>query len=61
MKASVAISQEVQLDRLLAKLIHTVIEHAGAEKGFILKEDKGEWEIIAMEGIRLQNQLPIRL
>jgi len=36
MKASQAISKEIVLDRLMKKLMDTVIENAGAQKGFLI-------------------------
>jgi hypothetical protein len=36
MKASLAISGEIVLDKLLDKLLKTVIENAGAQKGFLI-------------------------
>jgi PAS domain S-box-containing protein len=35
-KASQAISSEIELEKLIEKLMHTVLEQAGAEKGFLL-------------------------
>ncbi|HYF63464.1 MAG TPA: SpoIIE family protein phosphatase, partial [Herpetosiphonaceae bacterium] len=46
-KASQAISSEVQLDRLLSRLMTSVIENAGAERGFLLLEHHGRWVIEA--------------
>lgn len=42
MKASLAISSEIQLDRLLGKMMHIVIENAGARRGylFLIREDR---------------------
>lgn len=47
LKASQAISGEIVLDRLLTKLIRFVIENAGAEKGFLLLEQEGQWVVEA--------------
>ncbi len=47
MKASQAISQEIVIDQLLKKMMHVVIENAGAETGLLLQEKKGEWRIEA--------------
>ena len=42
LKASQAISGEIKLENLLSKMIHIIVENAGAEKGyFILKKDTG--------------------
>lgn len=47
LKASQAISGEIQLDKLLDKLMKIVIENAGAQCGFLLLERKGQWWIEA--------------
>jgi predicted ATPase/serine phosphatase RsbU (regulator of sigma subunit)/tRNA A-37 threonylcarbamoyl transferase component Bud32 len=41
-KASQAITSEIKLDKLLAKLMTIAIENAGAQKGFFIMVDKGE-------------------
>ncbi|PJZ79586.1 protein kinase domain-containing protein [Leptospira meyeri] len=46
-KASQTISGEIQLNRLLEKMMKILIENAGAERGyFILKSDSG-WQVLA--------------
>ncbi len=45
MKAAQAISGEINLDRLLVKLMEIVIENAGAEKGYLLLETNGRLAI----------------
>jgi predicted ATPase/serine phosphatase RsbU (regulator of sigma subunit) len=50
-KASQAISSEVQLDKLLSRLMTSVIENAGAERGFLLLEKNGQWVIEATGAI----------
>ena len=47
LKASQTISGEILVDQLLKKMMNVVIENAGAEKGLLLKEIKGEWKIEA--------------
>jgi PAS domain S-box-containing protein len=47
MKASQAISSEIELDRLLAALMKILIENAGAQTGFLILETSGEWAIEA--------------
>ncbi|MBW4450276.1 MAG: AAA family ATPase [Spirirestis rafaelensis WJT71-NPBG6] len=42
MKASLALSGEILLDKLLAKLMRIVIENAGAETGFLILEKGGQ-------------------
>ncbi len=47
MKASQAISSEIELDRLLNSLMKILIENAGAQIGFLILENSGEWAIEA--------------
>ncbi|RCJ26521.1 serine/threonine protein kinase [Nostoc sp. ATCC 43529] len=42
MKASQALSGEIIFDKLLAKLMHIVLENAGAETGFLILERSGK-------------------
>jgi PAS domain S-box-containing protein len=42
MKASGAIASEIVLDKLLAKLMRIMLQNAGAEKGFLILENRGE-------------------
>ncbi|WP_310486912.1 AAA family ATPase [Chamaesiphon sp. VAR_69_metabat_338] len=69
-QASQAISSEIDLDKLLAKLMKTVIESAGAQKGYLLLPASGDlvtgdsyWQIaaegIAAAEITLGSQLPL--
>ncbi len=50
-KASKAIAQEIVLDQLLNRMMQVVMQNAGAEKGFLLMEDQGEWIIEAQSNI----------
>ena len=47
MKASQAISSEIDLERLLHFLMQSLIENAGAQTGCLLLENAGEWKIAA--------------
>jgi PAS domain S-box-containing protein len=47
LKASQAISSEIELDRLLGSLMQILIENAGAQTGFLILENSGEWVIEA--------------
>ncbi len=47
MKASQAISGEIVLDKLLVSLMKILIENAGAQTGFLILEEVGEWKIEA--------------
>ncbi|AUI69682.2 AAA family ATPase [Beggiatoa leptomitoformis] len=46
-KASRSLSEEIQLDRLLKKLITIVMENAGAQHGMLLLEKNAQWFIEA--------------
>ena len=46
-KASQAISGEIQLEQLLQNLMKIVIENAGAQKGFLIINHQGNWVIEA--------------
>ncbi len=45
MKANVAISGEIVLDKLLGSLMNILIENAGAQTGFLILDQAGEWVI----------------
>ncbi|MGL4617556.1 MAG: PAS domain-containing protein, partial [Chroococcidiopsis sp.] len=47
LKASQAISSEIELDRLLRSLMQILIENAGAQTGSLILENSGEWAIEA--------------
>ncbi|MEP1078760.1 AAA family ATPase [Leptolyngbya sp. PL-A3] len=47
MKASQAIAREIELDQLLRSLMQILIENAGAQIGFLILENSGEWKIEA--------------
>jgi PAS domain S-box-containing protein len=62
-KASQAISSEIALDKLLEKLMKTVIENAGAQKGFLLSpvgdlDGDLRW-VIEAEGITDEDEMTI--
>ncbi|MEM7348142.1 MAG: GAF domain-containing protein, partial [Chloroflexota bacterium] len=46
-KATQALSGQIMLDQLLETLMHTVIENAGAEKGYLILPQEGRWFILA--------------
>jgi predicted ATPase/transcriptional regulator with GAF, ATPase, and Fis domain len=64
MKASQAIAGEIELEKLLARLMRIAIENAGAERGFLLLASDGELYIHA-EGsletaeVRLHEAIPL--
>ena len=47
MKATQAISSEIELDRLLRSLMKILIENAGAQTGSLILENSGKWVIEA--------------
>ncbi|WP_013334723.1 AAA family ATPase [Gloeothece verrucosa] len=51
MKVSQAISSEIALDKLLKKLMKTLIENAGAQKGFLILQKESKWAIEAMGAV----------
>jgi PAS domain S-box-containing protein len=62
-KASQAISSEIDLDKLLERLMTTVIENAGAQKGFLLSpvgdlDGDPHW-VIKAEGIADEDEITI--
>ena len=63
MQASRAISEEIVLAKLLKKLMQTILENAGAEQGWLLIEEEGEWRIHAKgninEEIEVLQSIPI--
>jgi PAS domain S-box-containing protein len=46
-KASQAISREIELKQLLQSLMQILIENAGAQTGYLILENSGEWSIEA--------------
>ncbi|MBC1236823.1 PAS domain S-box protein [Nostoc sp. 2RC] len=48
MKASQAISREIELKQLLRSLMQILIENAGAQTGYLILENSGEWSIEAV-------------
>jgi predicted ATPase/signal transduction histidine kinase len=45
------LSTEIELSRLLEKMMGIVIENAGAERGLLILEKEGEWEVIAEKDV----------
>ncbi|MGB3402692.1 MAG: AAA family ATPase [Microcoleaceae cyanobacterium] len=54
MKASLAISGEIVLDKLLANLMKILIENAGAQTGFLLLDKAGKWVIEASRKVDVE-------
>jgi signal transduction histidine kinase len=55
MKASQTIAGEIQLEKLLSRLMNIILENAGAEKGFLLLEKHGQW-VIEAQGATTQSE-----
>ena len=55
LKATQAISGEIDLEKLLMKMIKIVVENAGAQRGCFLLESEGQW-LIEAEGIADQDE-----
>lgn len=46
-KASQAIAGEIILDKLFEKILHVILENAGAEKALFLELSEGAWRVVA--------------
>jgi diguanylate cyclase (GGDEF)-like protein/PAS domain S-box-containing protein len=57
LKATQAISREIRLDTLLQAIMTSVIENAGAERGFLLLPDGRDWSVSAMATVEGQQPL----
>ncbi|TGN10570.1 AAA family ATPase [Leptospira ilyithenensis] len=57
-KASHTISGEIQLGRLLEKMIKILLENAGAERGFFILKDESNW-LIQAEGKSSTGQIEV--
>ncbi len=51
LKATQALSSEIVMEKLLASLLEVVIENAGAERGWLLRQHAGGW-VIEAQGSR---------
>ncbi|MGK7902896.1 MAG: AAA family ATPase [Hormoscilla sp.] len=61
LKASQAISEEISLDALLSKLMHIVVENAGADRGSLILNHSGTWVLAAQWANRLTHLANIAL
>lgn len=64
-KAAETILGETELEQLLKKMMHLVIENAGAERGVLILEEQGEWMLTAdattgRETVMMRRSLPIQ-
>lgn len=48
-KANLAIASEIELDSLLKKLMSLVMQSGGAQSGFLLLQENGQWQIQAQK------------
>jgi histidine kinase len=50
MKASEAIASEIDYDKLLLRLLDITVENAGAERGVLVLQEKGKFNVVAETG-----------
>ncbi|MFB8796507.1 MAG: AAA family ATPase [Microcoleus sp.] len=71
-KASQTIGSEILIEQLLQKLMKIIIENAGAQRGFLLLEDKGKLfveaegsvdyeQVTVLQSIPMENCLPLSI
>ncbi len=59
-KAQQAISSEMEMERLLGKIMHIVIENAGAQNGYLLMENKGTMAVVAKGNVGIEDvEIPV--
>ncbi len=61
MKAAQAISQEIELEKLLATLMQMAIANAGAQKGYLILNQDGQWRVVAQADSQQTQRLDISL
>ncbi|MDJ1184600.1 diguanylate cyclase domain-containing protein [Roseofilum casamattae] len=61
LKASRAISEEIELDTLLSKLMQIIVENAGADRGILILNNGGTWEMAALCNQGICNRLTTTL
>ncbi len=69
LKASQALSGEMVLDKLLNRIMHTVIENAGAQRGVLILQKNQEWvveaegadssSIVVLQSLPLTGRVPL--
>jgi PAS domain S-box-containing protein len=47
LKSSAALTREIEIDKLMGALMKILIENAGAQKGYLIGEENGEWMVQA--------------
>lgn len=65
MKASLALAEEIVLDKLLSKFMKVILENAGAQKGFLIMEKSGKLVIeaagaIDVEQVMVLQSIPVK-
>lgn len=55
-KAALAISGEIHLDKLMSKLMHVVVENAGAQNGYLIIERNGQWQLEAKGSVEEEKE-----
>ncbi len=71
-KAAQALAGEIVLSKLLEKMMHTLIENAGAERGLLILDKEGQWvieaegafdidQVTVLQSLPIENRLPIAL
>jgi PAS domain S-box-containing protein len=59
-KAQQAISSEIEMEHLLGKIMHIVIENAGAQNGYLLMEKNGKWAVVAKGNVGIEDvEIPV--
>jgi signal transduction histidine kinase len=60
MKASLALAEEIVLDKLLSKFMKVILENAGAQKGFLIMEKSGKLVIEAAGAIDVEQVMVLQ-
>ncbi|HEY9613080.1 trifunctional serine/threonine-protein kinase/ATP-binding protein/sensor histidine kinase [Allocoleopsis sp.] len=60
MKASLALAEEIVLDKLLSKFMKVILENAGAQKGFLIMEKSGKLVIEAAGAIDIEQVMVLQ-
>ena len=71
-KAAQTLAGEIVLSKLLEKMMHTVIENAGAERGLLILDQQGQWlieaqgtfyvdQVTVLQSLPIENRLPLTI
>ncbi|MCT7972049.1 PAS domain S-box protein [Laspinema olomoucense] len=58
LKSSAALTREIEIEKLLGALMKILIENAGAQKGYLIGEENGEWIVQAAIDEKLVTSQP---